>query len=219
MSATATPKAPSATQSSARVSLDAFEILHVIHDTRSMERRAALRAKWVWIGATLVGALVCWQIVADKFALSREVDKYFSLMAIQSALQNGVINHATNIASEAAVLTVGLLIALVWWCSLGVLALVSALYGVLPRIYLGLHYFSDVAAGALLGVVFVLLFERFGPRALADRGVDWERRLLGLFYGVAFLACFEVATLFEDIRQVGRGIPAVLKQLGIGVAF
>jgi len=147
LSATTTPKAPSATQSSARVSLDAFEILHVIHDTGSIERRAALRAKWVWIGATLVGALVCWQIVADRFALSREVDKYLSLMAIQSASQNGVINHATNIASEAAVLTGGLLVALVWGCSLGLLALVSALYGVLPRIYLGLHYFSDVTAG------------------------------------------------------------------------
>jgi len=101
MSATATPKAPSATQSSARVSLDAFEILYVIHDTRSMERRAALQAKWVWIGATLVGALVCWQIVADQFVLSREVDKSVSLMATQSASQNGVINHAINIASEA----------------------------------------------------------------------------------------------------------------------
>lgn len=166
MSATTTPKAPSATQNSARVSLNAFEILHVIHDTRLMERRAALRAKWVWIIATLVGALVCWQIVADRFALSREVDKSVSSMATQSASQNGVINHATNIASEATVLTGGLLVALVWWCSLGLLALVSALYGVLPRIYLGLHYFSDVTAGALLGVVFVLLFERFGPRAL-----------------------------------------------------
>jgi hypothetical protein len=38
-----------------------------------------------------------------------------------------------------------------------------------------------------------------------------------MFYGVAFLASLEVATLFEDIRQVGRGIPTVLKQLGIGM--
>jgi len=68
-------------------------------------------------------------------------------------------------------------------------------------------------------VVFVFLFERFGPRALADQGADWEQRLPGFFYGVAFLACLEVATLFEDIRQVGRGIPAVLKQLGTSLAF
>ena len=304
MPAAAIPKPPGTTQSDARVSLNAFEILHVIHDTHSMERRAVVRAKWVWIGGTLLGALVCWQMVADHFALAREVDRYVSLMVTQSASQNGVINHAINIASEATVLTGGLLIALVWWCWfndstkparerlllgfgavlitavlsrllqvslplrlrpmhdlasgflplpgidpalahhwgsfpsdhaalffalvtviwqrsrwLGLLALISALYGVLPRIYLGLHYCSDVAAGALLGVVFVLLFERFGPRTLADRGVGWEQRLPGLFYGAAFLASLEVATLFEDIRQVGRGIPAVLKHLGTGVAF
>ncbi len=60
-------------------------------------------------------------------------------------------------------------------------------------------------------------FERFGRRALACRGVDWEQRLPGMFYGTVFLASLEVATLFEDIRQVGRGIPAVLTHLGTGV--
>jgi undecaprenyl-diphosphatase len=302
MSAIATAEIPSGTHSNARVSLNAFEILHVIHDTRTTEKRAAARSRWVWIGATVVGALVCWQMVADHFALTREVDTYVSLVVTQAASQNGVINHAINIASEATVLTGGLLIALVWACWfndstkaarerlllgfgavlitavlsrvlqvslpvrlrpmhdlasgflplpgldptlahhwgsfpsdhaalffalvtvicqrsrwLGLLALVSALYGVLPRIYVGLHYFSDVAAGAVLGVAFVLLFERFGPSAVARRGVGWEQRLPGVFYGTAFLASLEVATLFEDIRQVGRGIPAVLKQLGTSV--
>ncbi len=302
MSATGTAETPSAPQRHARASLNAFEILHVIHDTRWMERRAAARSRWVWIGATFGGALVCWQMVADHFALTRVVDKYVSSMVTQAASQNGVINHAINIASEATVLTGGLLIALVWYCWfnndakaarerrllgfgavlitavlsrtlqvslpvrlrpmhdlasgflplpgldptlahhwgsfpsdhaalffalvtviwqrsrwLGLLALVSALYGVLPRSYVGLHYVSDVAAGAVLGVAFVLLFERFGPSALARRGVDWAQRLPAVFYGTAFLASLEVATLFEDIRQVGRGIPAVLKQLGTGV--
>jgi len=274
----------------------------MIGGTRSMERRAAARSRWVWVGATFVGALVCWQMVANHFALSREVDEYVSLLVARSASQNGVINHAVNIASEATVVTGGLLIALVWGCWfndsaratrerlllgfgavlitavlsrvlqvslplrlrpmhdlasgflplpgidpalahhwgsfpsdhaalffalvtviwqrsrwLGVVALISALYGVLPRIYVGLHYVSDVTGGALLGVAFVLLFERFGPRALAHRGVGWEQRLPGLFYGAAFLVSLEVATLFEDIRQVGRGAPAVLKQLGIGL--
>jgi len=107
------------------------------------------------------------------------------------------------------------LVTVIWMRSrwLGLLALVSALYGVVPRIYFGLHYVSDVTAGALLGVAFVLMFERFGPRTLARRGVGWEQRLPGLFYGVAFPVTFEVATLFDDIRQAGRGIPAVLKAL------
>ena len=302
MSAIGTAETPRATQGNAHAPLDAFEILHVIGDTRTTEKRAAARSRWVWTGATVLGALVCWQAVADHFALTRDVDRYVSLIVSQSASQNAVINHAIHIASETTVFTGGLLIALVWGCWfsdtakparerlllgfgavlvtavlsrllqvslpirlrpmhdlasgflplpgmdptmahhwgsfpsdhaalyfalvtvlwqrarwLGLLALVSALYGVLPRIYLGLHYFSDVAAGAVLGMAFVLLFERFGPRTLACRGIGWERRLPGLFYGAAFVLSFEVATLFNDIRQVGRGIPAVLKQLGTGL--
>ncbi len=109
------------------------------------------------------------------------------------------------------------LAAVVWRQSrwLGLLAMLSALFGVLPRVYLGLHYLSDVVAGAALGVGLVFMLGHFGPRTLAHRGVAWSERRPGLAYALAFLMSFEVATLFEDIRQVGRGIPAVLKQFGL----
>ncbi len=302
MSASGNAKAPSATEGNKHPPLSAFKILHIIGDTLSQQKRAAARSRWVWIGAIVLGALVCWQIIADHFALSQEVDRYVSSMVTQLASQNDVINHAIYIACEATVLTGGLLIALVWGCWfsdtteaarerlllgfgavlitavlsrvlqvslpvrlrpmhdlasgfmplpgidpllanhwgsfpsdhaalffalvtviwqrsrwLGLLALASALYGTLPRIYLGFHYFSDVTAGAALGVIFVLLFERFGPHILANRSVGWEQRLPGMFYSAAFLASLEVATLFEDVRQVGRGVPAVLKQLGVSL--
>jgi undecaprenyl-diphosphatase len=302
MVAVDTAQTPSARPSNTHASPTAFHILHVLGGARAAAGHAAARSRWVWIGATFVGTLVCWRIVADHFALSREVDAYVSLTATHFASQNAVVNHAVQIASEAPALTGGLLLALVWGCWfsdstraarerlllgfgavlvavvlsrllqvslpirlrpmhdlasgflplpgidpslanhwgsfpsdhaalffalvtvnwqrsrwLGLLALVSALYGVLPRIYFGLHYASDVAAGAVLGIAIVLLFERFGPRTWASRGVGWEQRLPGLFYGAAFLLSLEVATLFDDIRQVGRGVPAVLKQLGIGV--
>jgi undecaprenyl-diphosphatase len=125
-------------------------------------------------------------------------------------------NHWGSFPSDHATLFFAL-VAVVWQRSrwLGVIALVSALYGVLPRMYLGLHYLSDVLAGAALGVALVLMFERFGPRAWARRGMGWELRFPAAFYGTAFLVCLEVATLFEDIRQAARGIPAVLKQFGI----
>ena len=99
--------------------------------------------------------------------------------------------------------------------SLGLLATLSALFGVLPRVYLGLHYLSDVLAGAALGLGLVFMLGRFGPHTLARQGVAWSERRPGLAYALAFLMSFEVATLFEDIRQVGRGIPAVLKQFGL----
>lgn len=125
-------------------------------------------------------------------------------------------NHWGSFPSDHAALFFAL-VTVIWRRSpwLGLAALLSAVYGVLPRIYFGLHYLSDVAGGAALGVALVLMFERFGPRALAHRGIGWELRLPGIFYGSAFLLSLEVATLFEDIRQAGRGIPSVLKQFGI----
>lgn len=125
-------------------------------------------------------------------------------------------NHWGSFPSDHAALLFALA-AVVWRQSrwLGLLATASALFGVLPRIYLGLHYLSDVVAGAALGIGLVFMLGQFGPRALAEQGVAWAQRRAGLAYGMAFLLSFEVATLFEDIRQVGRGVPAVLKQFGL----
>ena len=125
-------------------------------------------------------------------------------------------NHWGSFPSDHAALFFALA-AVVWRQSrwLGLLAMLSALFGVLPRVYLGLHYLSDVVAGAALGIGLVFMLGRFGPRTLAHRGVAWGERRPGLAYALAFLMSFEVATLFEDIRQVGRGIPAVLKQFGL----
>jgi len=125
-------------------------------------------------------------------------------------------SHWGSFPSDHAALYFALA-AVVWRQSrwLGLLAMLSALFGVLPRVYLGLHYLSDVTAGAALGVGLVFMLGHFGPRTLAHRAVAWTERRPGLAYGLAFLMSFEVATLFEDVRQVGRGIPAVLNQFGL----
>ncbi|MBV8613512.1 MAG: phosphatase PAP2 family protein [Acetobacteraceae bacterium] len=87
----------------------------------------------------------------------------------------------------------------------------SAAWICLPRIYLGIHYPSDILAGALLGVALVwatiwTLEARDG--ALGRRAVAWvsatEARRPGLFYAAAFTLSFALATMFDDIRAVGR---------------
>ena len=280
--------------------LTASEIIHEIghaSPSRALRRQSAARA---WLGAGMLGGLVCWRAVADHFALSRQTDEYVSATVNQWASRNEVINHAVYIASQTDFVTGALMVALLYYCWfnsnsmeararlllgfgavlisavtsrllqislplrlrpmhtvesgfnplpgidptlasnwgsfpsdhaalffalaavvwrqsrwLGLLATASALFGVLPRVYLGLHYLSDVVAGAALGTGLVFMLERFGPRALAEQGVAWVQRRTGLAYGIAFLMSFEVATLFEDIRQAGRGVPAVLKQFGL----
>ena len=131
-------------------------------------------------------------------------------------IDSAALSHWGSFPSDHAALFFAM-IAVVWQRSrwLGMLALVSALGGVLPRIFLGLHYFSDVVAGAMLGMTFVVVFERYGPAKLAHSAVAWEQRFPAFFYGTAFLLSLEVATLFEDVRALGRGVPAVLNQFGL----
>ena len=280
--------------------LTASDIIHKIGGAHRSGTDAKRRCARAWVGAGLLGALLCWWAVAGHFALSRQADAYVSMAVSRWASHNEVINHAVYVASQTDILTGALMVALLYYCWfnsqaleararlllgfgaalvsavasrllqvslplrlrpmhaldsgfhplpgidptlashwgsfpsdhaalffalaavvwrqsrwLGLLAMCSALFGVLPRVYLGLHYLSDVVAGAALGMGLVLMFGRFGPRTLARLGVAWGERRPGLAYALAFLMSFEVATLFEDIRQVGRGIPAVLKQFGL----
>ena len=286
--------------SKAHVPLGRSDILHQLAATPASNRRIGARSRRIWVGAAVIGALVCWQVEAGQFALSRSMDAYVWTLVNRLASDNSVINHAIYIASETTVVTGGLLVALVWACwfsdaataareklllgfggvltaavlsrllqvslpmrprplhdlasgflplpgidaelanhwgsfpsdhaalffalvaviwqrsrLLGLAALLSAVYGVMPRIYFGLHYLTDVLAGAALGVALVMMFERFGPHSWARWGVQWELRVPAVFYGAGFLMSLEVATLFEDIRQAGRGVPAVLRQFGM----
>ena len=82
----------------------------------------------------------------------------------------------------------------------------SILVIALPRLYLGLHYPSDVLGGAALGIGTTLLVRRFTPRSTVDHVLLAEQRWPALFYGSAFMLSYLIATLFDDIREVGAGL-------------
>jgi len=71
----------------------------------------------------------------------------------------------------------------------------------LPRIYLGVHYPSDVLAGALLGTGVALLAERTLGRHFRGRWLNlWWSRKRPLLYALLFLVSYQIATLFDDVR-------------------
>jgi undecaprenyl-diphosphatase len=76
----------------------------------------------------------------------------------------------------------------------------------LPRLYLGLHYPSDVLGGAALGIATVLLVRRFTPLPAVDSLLRAEQRWPATFYGSAFMLCYLIATLFDDVREIGAGL-------------
>ena len=96
--------------------------------------------------------------------------------------------------------------------ALGLLAFAwSAVMVAYPRLYLGLHYISDVLAGALLGAASVLaatlLYKRGAALvAVVERRPDWSAAL-------AFLFLFAMGSMFNDVRAL---LTLVLEELGIG---
>lgn len=88
------------------------------------------------------------------------------------------------------------------------IVLYLAVWICLPRMYLGIHYASDILVGAGIGVVTVWA-------ALKIEAIRWivARPLLAfmeakpqVFYPAAFLISFEMASLFWDIREPVRSV-------------
>jgi undecaprenyl-diphosphatase len=80
----------------------------------------------------------------------------------------------------------------------------------LARVYEGYHFPSDISGSIGLAVLIVLLFQTRPVLLRADRVVELESSARPAFYMLAFLVSCQVATLFDDLRQLGRGLAAVL---------
>jgi undecaprenyl-diphosphatase len=71
----------------------------------------------------------------------------------------------------------------------------------LPRLYVGIHYPTDILAGAAIGVGFVALLSNRAVRSVfAEPILRWGERHPAAFYFAFSLLIFQIATLFWDIR-------------------
>jgi membrane-associated phospholipid phosphatase len=87
---------------------------------------------------------------------------------------------------------------------LGIFALVyTTLLICLPRIYFGLHFPTDVLAGAVLGVGVTLVVNSSAKRRIAAPAVRWSHSHPAAFYLCGFLFSYTMATQFDEIRAIG----------------
>jgi undecaprenyl-diphosphatase len=87
---------------------------------------------------------------------------------------------------------------------LGVFAMLWTLAAICaPRVYIGLHYASDILGGIVLAIVLVAAMRLLPERAAAPV-LAWEKRQPGPFYAAAFLFCYELARMFWDVRFTAR---------------
>jgi len=73
----------------------------------------------------------------------------------------------------------------------------------LPRIFLGLHYPTEILAGTILGIVSVLLTHKwFMAASIPDKILDWANEHPGMFYSFFFIMTYQIADLFYDCRNL-----------------
>jgi membrane-associated phospholipid phosphatase len=117
---------------------------------------------------------------------------------------------ATNaFPSDHATLFVGIAFGLVLLArAVGVPLLLYVCVAILfPRLYDGLHYPTDILAGALVGILgtgtAVLLFARSArAQRLALRTFSWAHHRPSAFYGALALVTFEIGILFTGTRGI-----------------
>jgi undecaprenyl-diphosphatase len=97
----------------------------------------------------------------------------------------------------------------VWLISrpLGTLFGVFSAFVVVGRVYLGIHYPSDILAGALLGVASALIINRTVMRRyVAAPVLALEPRMPSYFYGLLFFVLAEVVTGFANTRRLAVAV-------------
>ena len=89
---------------------------------------------------------------------------------------------------------------------LGLLALAHAVVVItLPRLYLGLHYPSDLLAGAIIGMASAVAAAWAPVRTRCTaRVLAWGSAHKPWLAALAFVLSFEIATLFDSVRNGAR---------------
>jgi undecaprenyl-diphosphatase len=99
--------------------------------------------------------------------------------------------------------------------TLGALAIgYTVVFIAAPRIYLGLHYPTDILAGALVGTAVAVLGNvYFTQNRLVTLAVKFAAEKPALFYPLFFLLTYQLAELFDGVRQLGGALKHLVQRL------
>lgn len=125
--------------------------------------------------------------------------------SIPFGIDPSLLNHWSSFPSDHAAVYFGLaLVISLHSRRLGIAAWLWAAATVLPRIYLGLHWPSDILAGGVLGIVAILLCRWLIPLRATNLILKYEKTVPAVFYACAFVFSYQLGTLFEDTRTLGH---------------
>jgi membrane-associated phospholipid phosphatase len=117
--------------------------------------------------------------------------------------------NSPGFPSQRATMFAGLSIAIfLVRADLGLLALACTTVVEFSRVYLGLHYLTDSIGSLSLGAALVLLSQGRWDADLGLWFVRWEWASASTFYVCAFLASYQIATAFQEVREFLRSFSA-----------
>jgi undecaprenyl-diphosphatase len=95
-------------------------------------------------------------------------------------------------------------------------AIYSAVVVCMPRIYFGIHYPSDIIAGAAVGTIGAWLSQKFIRGGPIDVILGFSERHRAWFFSIAFIVAGELGIMFRNVRDAGRIIIGELRELPVG---
>ncbi|MFC1830697.1 phosphatase PAP2 family protein [Thermodesulfobacteriota bacterium] len=84
----------------------------------------------------------------------------------------------------------------------GILAFIyTTVFISLPRVYLGLHYPTDIIVGAAIGIIIVLLCQSdFVLDKLSNPILLFSNKYPQIFYPIMFIVTYQIADMFDNSR-------------------
>lgn len=97
----------------------------------------------------------------------------------------------------------------------GILAFIyTSIFIAFPRIYLGIHYPTDIIVGGLIGLTIGWLANQsIIINKISQPILTWSKKMPGLFYALFFLITYQIASLFDTARNFAHFGIELLKHI------
>lgn len=177
-------------------------MLYVAKDVDRRERQSNICATLMLVFVTLFIARIMQMTLPFS---GRPLHTEGMDLVLATGLKDSVLQHDSSFPSDHAVMFLTIATSVLLFARIaGVILLLHALIVIcLPRVVLGFHWPSDIAAGIVIGCLIPLLFHRRLARWLGNsRLFELQASHPSLFYGALFIVLAETATMYRGSRHL-----------------